>query len=61
MERIWMKKPNRFFITAHMKVNNYTTILEMMQAKGIFFWSCIKLQLFWDNILLIFEHVFVYS
>lgn len=31
-----MKKPNRFFITAHMKVNNYTTILETMQAKGIF-------------------------
>lgn len=64
MERIWMKKPNRFFITAHVKVNNYTTMLETMQAKGFLFfifWSCIKLQLFWDNILLIFEHVFVYS
>lgn len=62
MERIWMKKPNRFFYYRSRESKQLHHNVGDDAGKGIFiFWSCIKLQLFWDNILLIFEHVFVYS
>lgn len=61
MERIWMKKPNRFFYYRSHESKQLHHNIGDDAGKGNFFWSCIKLQLFWDNILLIFEHVFVYS